>query len=184
VPVDGGRLRAPRQLHRQPAASRRSVLYQHRRRSGVITLTVWGNDITQFLQSCPDVQCVVDRAPAETAAFGSRLHGILARLRTAAPRARIVVVAAFHVQRVDIALGDQLIAAFNTTIVGVAATTRAAVADPVPAFNPAGDAGARTAALCRLTLLCTENDGHPSEAGHRVLAGLILAALHSGGGAR
>jgi len=163
-------------------ASAEAFLHQHRRRAGVITLTVWGNDINQFVQSCPDLQCVVDRAPAETAAFGSRLHGILARLRTAAPRARIVVVAAFHVQRVDIAFGDQLIAAFNATIERVAASTRSAVANPVAAFNPAGGPAARTAALCRLTLLCNENDGHPSEAGHRVLAGLVLAVLRNGDG--
>jgi hypothetical protein len=53
---------------------------------------------------------------------------------------------------------------------------RARFADPFPLFNPQGGPAAETAAICTLTLLCTEGDGHPSEPGYRALAGVVWAA--------
>lgn len=58
---------------------------------------------------------------------------------------------------------------------GVAAVNRARFVDPFPVFNPEGDTGA---ALCTLTLLCSDGDAHPSDAGYRVIAELIQAQLH------
>jgi hypothetical protein len=49
----------------------------------------------------------------------------------------------------------------------------------MPVFNPTGGETARTAALCRLTLVCRQNDSHPSRAGHLALARLVIAALAS-----
>jgi lysophospholipase L1-like esterase len=141
----------------------------------LITLTLWGNDIRLFLESCPDVRCVLDRAPAEIAAFAERLQLVLVRLRHAAPGARIVLVGAYTVQLTDLDAADGLIGALNATMAQAGASVGARFADPSPIFNPPGDAAVRRTALCRLTLICAENDSHPSPAGHRVLAALILA---------
>lgn len=53
---------------------------------------------------------------------------------------------------------------------------RARFADPFPVFNPQGDETAETSAICALTLLCTEGDGHRSDAGYRALARIAWAA--------
>ena len=51
-----------------------------------------------------------------------------------------------------------------------------AFADPMPVFNPQGATAIETAAICTLTLLCTEGDGHPSDPGYRALADIVWAA--------
>ncbi|WP_327001731.1 GDSL-type esterase/lipase family protein [Dactylosporangium sp. NBC_01737] len=156
-------------------AAAEAFLAGHRRDPHtLITLTLWGNDIRLFLESCPDVACVLDRAPAEIAALADRLRQSLTRLRAAAPRARIVLVGAFTVQLTDLAAADGLIGALNAAMAAAGASVGARFADPAPIFNPPGDATARRKVLCRLTLLCAENDSHPSTAGHRVLAALVL----------
>ena len=53
---------------------------------------------------------------------------------------------------------------------------RARFADPFPVFNPQGDQAAETTAICALTLLCSQGDGHPSDAGYRALARIVWAA--------
>ncbi|MFC4038400.1 SGNH/GDSL hydrolase family protein [Dactylosporangium siamense] len=140
----------------------------------LITVTLWGNDIRLFLQSCPDIQCVLERAPAEIAALAGRLQQALTRLRQAAPGARIVLVGAFTAQLTDLAAADRLIAALNAAMATVGAAVGARFADPSPVFNPPGDVAVRRRVLCRLTLICTENDSHPSAAGHRALAAVVL----------
>jgi hypothetical protein len=55
-----------------------------------------------------------------------------------------------------------------------AAANRAGFADPVAVFNPDGDTGA---ALCMLTLLCSDGDGHPSDAGYLAIAELLERRL-------
>ncbi|MEV4510943.1 GDSL-type esterase/lipase family protein [Dactylosporangium sp. NPDC049525] len=161
-------------------AAAEAFLAGHRRDAHtLITLTLWGNDIRLFLASCPDVACVLDRAPAEIAALAGRLRQALVRLRSAAPHARIVLVGAFTVQLTDLAAADRLIAALNAAMAAVGAAAGARFADPSPIFNPPGDATARRKVLCRLTLICAENDSHPSAAGHRALAALVLARTPS-----
>jgi lysophospholipase L1-like esterase len=159
----------------QLAAAEAFLAGQPRDARTLITLTLWGNDIRLFLESCPDVACVLDRAPAEIAALAGRLGQALSRLRQAAPRARIVLVGAFTVQLTDLAAADRLIGALNAAMAAVGAAAGARFADPSPVFNPPGDATVRRRVLCRLTLICAENDSHPSTAGHRVLAALVLA---------
>jgi len=53
---------------------------------------------------------------------------------------------------------------------------RARFADPFPVFNPQGDPVAETTAICTLTLLCSQGDGHPSATGYRALADIVWAA--------
>ena len=50
---------------------------------------------------------------------------------------------------------------------------RAFYANLLPVFNPPGDE-ARIAALCTLTLACSEGDTHPSDAGYRAIAEVVL----------
>ena len=160
----------------QLAAAER-FLRDHRGRTSLVTLTVWGNDVNEFLASCPDLACVVERAPAEIAAFAARLDALLRPLRAADPSARIVVVGAMHVQLDEIEAGDRLIASFNAAMSGVAARHGARFADPTPWFNPRGPVAVRRVAVCALTLVCGAGDTHPSPAGHLVLAGLIARTI-------
>jgi hypothetical protein len=157
-------------------AAAEAFLAGQRRFHGIITLTLWGNDVRLFLESCPDVQCVFDRAPAEIAALAGRLQHVLTRLRQAAPKAQIVLVGAYTVQLADLEAADRLIVALNTVMASAGATVGARFADPSPVFNPAGSVATRQAVLCRLTLVCAENDSHPSAAGHLALAALILTS--------
>jgi len=55
-----------------------------------ITLTLWGNDLREFTDSCKNLACVQNRAPAFIALFSERLAKILRRLRDEAPDAEIV----------------------------------------------------------------------------------------------
>jgi len=54
--------------------------------------------------------------------------------------------------------------------------SRARFADLFTVFNPQGDPEAETAAICTLTLLCTEGDGHPSDVGYRAIAEVVFEA--------
>jgi lysophospholipase L1-like esterase len=68
-----------------------AFLTAHRGRVSPVTLSLNGNDITAFLQSCPpgDLACIQDGAPAAIAGYRTRLTAILERLRAAAPDAEI-----------------------------------------------------------------------------------------------
>ena len=100
---------------------------------------------------------------------------ILDRLRAAAPNAEIIVIGGWN-SRIDfLAESDPLFQAANTTIAAVAARARARFSDMVPIFNPEGE-GPRLVAICALTLLCAEGDGHPSDAGYRAMAEAVFEA--------
>ncbi len=156
-----------------------AFLRAHRREPGTVTLAIWGNDVAALSAAChDDLDCVAERAPAEVAAFGDRLGRILRSLRSAAPSARVVVVAAVHSFPPPSPEIDALYAALNRTIASTASTAGAAVADIVPVFDPP-DPAERTAAICTLTLTCVSNgaDGHPSDAGYRAIADAITAVI-------
>jgi lysophospholipase L1-like esterase len=155
-----------------------AFLAAHRGKVSPITVSLNGNDINEFLHSCPpgDLACIQNGAPAAIAAYQARLTSILARLRTAAPDAEIIIVGAYDPNLGAFAFADPLFTQLNQAQQAAAATVRARFADPLPVFNPQGDAAAETAAICTLTLLCTEGDGHPSDTGYRALADLVWAA--------
>jgi hypothetical protein len=69
---------------------------------------------------------------------------------------------------------DPLFQAFNTSLREAAAANRARFADPFPVFNPQGNMLAEVQAICTLTLLCAQNDIHPSDAGYQALADLVF----------
>jgi hypothetical protein len=53
-------------------------------------------------------------------------------------------------------------------------------ADPFAVFNPQGDPAAELTAICTLTLLCSEGDDHPSDAGYSTLAGIVFESTSYG----
>ncbi len=152
-----------------------TFLRAHRRHSGTVTVSLWGNDIGALRNACSgDLACVAERAPAEIAVFSERLLVILRALRRAAPSADIAVLTAFHAFPPPTPEIDALYDALNQAIVDTAARAGVLVADARPTFNPPGDA-ARSAALCKYTLVCATGgaDGHPSNVGYARIADVI-----------
>jgi hypothetical protein len=88
----------------------------------------------------------------------------------------IIVVGAYNPNVGAFAFTDPLFRGVNAAQAGAAAAVRARFADPLPVFNPAGGAAA---AICRLTLICTAGDGHPSDAGHLALADIVWQVLQA-----
>ena len=155
-----------------------AFLAAHRGKVSPITLSLNGNDANDFLQTCPpaDLACLQAGAPAAIAAYQTRLTSILRQLRAAAPGAEIIVVGAYDPNIGAFASADPLFTQLNRAQQAAAATVRARFADPFPVFNPQGDETAETSAICALTLLCTDGDGHPSDAGYRAFARIVWAA--------
>ena len=155
-----------------------AFLAAHRGKVSPITVSLNGNDANAFLQSCPpgDLACIQAGAPAAIAAYRARLTSILHQLRASAPGAEIIVVGAYDPNLGAFTFADPLFTQLNQAQRAAAATVRARFADPFPVFNPQGDPAAETTAICTLTLLCTEGDGHPSDTGYQALAGIVWAA--------
>jgi lysophospholipase L1-like esterase len=138
----------------------------------LITLTLWGNDVNALVASCAgDFACVQAQAPAAIAAFATRLTAILRALDEAADKhARIVVTGAFDPNPSPLAqLTHPLFRALDDAIAAVAAGAGARYAPLFAAFDS-------DAALCTLTLLCSDGDAHPSDAGYGVIADRVVAA--------
>ena len=123
-----------------------------------------------------DLSCVLSGAPATIDRLASNLDSILARLRTTAPDAEIVVTGAWDSFVGDFAIADQLFIAMNEAMADVAARNGARFADVFPAFNPQGDEAVETATICTLLLICIEGDSHPSDAGYLVLGETVFDA--------
>jgi hypothetical protein len=142
-----------------------------------VTLTLWGNDVGALVQSCNgEFTCILDRAPAFISRLTSKLSEVLAELRSAAPAAEIIVTGAWDSFIGAFEFADPLFQLLNASLAEVATANRSRFADPFATFNPQGDLAAETQAICSLLLLCTENDSHPSDAGYRALAGIVLDA--------
>jgi lysophospholipase L1-like esterase len=151
-----------------------SFLRAHRGEVSPITLTLWGNDVGQFVDECRgDLACVRNRFPAFMAAFSERLAKILRRLRDEAPDAEVIVTGTWD-SFLDVReFADPLFQLLNASMSAVATAAGARFADPFPLFNPQGDPAREIEAMCTLTLLCTENDSHPSDVGYQVLGNLV-----------
>jgi lysophospholipase L1-like esterase len=154
-----------------------SFLRAHRGQVSPITLTLGGQDISDFVDSCGgDLGCIATDAPAEIATIASNLRTILARLRAAAPDAEIVVTGAWDGNVGAFGFADPLFAELNAALARSAASERARLADPMPVFNPQRDPATETAGICALTGVCKDGDGHPSDAGYAALAGVVWDA--------
>jgi lysophospholipase L1-like esterase len=154
-----------------------AFLRSHPGQVNPITLTLWGGDVRELVEACQgDLGCVQDAAPRLIRQIASNHAAILGRLRDAAPGAEIIVTGAWDSFLDLFAFADPLFQALNATTATVAASYGARFADPFPTFNPQGDPDEETRAICTLTLLCTDGDSHPSDAGYRALADVVYAA--------
>jgi lysophospholipase L1-like esterase len=152
-----------------------AFLHDHHGQVDLVTLSLWGNDANPFVASCnANVACILNGAPALIASIAANLSTALAGIHNAAPDARVVLLGAIDVNIGAFALTHPLIRRLNAVMADVAAAHQARFANPFPIFNPDGDTGA---ALCALTLLCSDGDIHPSDAGYSALAELIQAQL-------
>lgn len=140
-----------------------------------ITIDIGANDALGLIEgTCKlEAACIEAGASAEFAHIGANLGLILGKLRAAAPRAQIVVLGLYNPFGSQIAGGDELTAALNRVMAGVAASVGARFADPLPVFNPPGALEQPT--ICLLTNMCTPLvDIHPTNLGYAALAGLVL----------
>jgi lysophospholipase L1-like esterase len=150
-----------------------AFLSAHRGEVSPVTVTLWGNDVREFVMSCRDFACVERDAPLFIAHLTSNLALILTRLRAAAPDAEIIVTGAWDSYLDALPVADPLFQLLNTSMSTVAAAARVRFADPLPVFNPQGDPARELQAMCALTALCTDNDSHPTDAGYRALAEVV-----------
>ncbi len=155
-----------------------AFLRAHRGQVSPITLSLNGNDATDFVRSCPpgDLACITNGAPAAIAAYRARMTAIVGELRSAAPDAEIILTGSYNPNIGAFAVSDPLFVALNEAEAAVAAEHRARFANPFPQFNPQGDPAAEAAAICALTLICTARDGHPSDPGYAAIADIVWAA--------
>ncbi len=140
-----------------------------------ITIDIGANDALGLIEgSCKlEPACIAAGAPAVFAHVGANLGLILGQLRAAAPRAEIVVLGLYNPFGSQIPGGNELTAALNQVMAGVAASVGARFADPLPIFNPPGALEQPT--ICLLTNMCTPlRDIHPTDLGYAALAGLVL----------
>jgi len=155
-----------------------AFLRAHRGQVSPITVSLNGNDATEFVRSCPpgDLACIANGAPAAIAAYQTRMTNIVRQLRSAAPDAEIILSGSYNTNVGAFAVSDPLFIALNAAEAAVATDTHALFANPFPVFNPQGDQSVETAAICALTLVCTRGDTHPSDAGYRAIAGVVWTA--------
>jgi lysophospholipase L1-like esterase len=149
-----------------------AFLLTHPGRTDMVTLTLWGNDINAFVDSCAgDFACVQSGAPQAISKFATRLTVILAALKSAAgPHAVLVVTGVYDPNPPPLAQQTHpLFLALDQAIQQTAAHVGARFAPLFATFDAPG-------ALCALTLVCSDGDAHPSDAGYQAIAASVLAA--------
>jgi lysophospholipase L1-like esterase len=154
----------------------RAFLHRHRGRVDLITLALGGNDVTEFVASCPpgDVACLKAGAPRAATDYAARMAVLLRQLRAAAPNTRVVVVGLYDPDITLLPVADPLFALVNDALRSAITTPRVGFADTFARFNPPTG---EVATLCTLTLLCVDNDGHPSDAGYAAMGDIVLASV-------
>ena len=157
-----------------------AFLRAHRGRVELVTLTLWGNDVIEFIDSCDDQKCIIDRAPEAIAELGRRLGVIVRALRRAAPDAEIVVTGPWNSNIDDFTSTDPMFTALGAAMHDATNRAGGRYAEMLPTFNPQGDLNTERAAICALTLLCANGDSHPSDLGYQTMAELVIAAIKHG----
>ena len=155
-----------------------AFLRSNRGRVSPITVSLNGNDIVEFLRTCPagDLACILQGAPTAIEAYRVRLLSVLSEIRSVSPESEIIVVGAINPNVGAFEFSDPLFQALNEAQGAAAAAVGGWFADPFPVFNPQGDVNVETATICALTFVCTNGDTHPNDAGYRALAEVVLTA--------
>jgi lysophospholipase L1-like esterase len=149
-----------------------AFLLTHPGRTDLITVTLWGNDINAFLATCHnDLACVQAGLQPAIARYSARLALILAPLKLAAgPHAKLVLTGVYDPNPQPFAqITHPLFLALDHALKTVAGAIGVRFAPLFATFD--GDT-----ALCTLTLLCSDGDAHPSDAGYQAIADRVLAA--------
>ncbi len=157
-----------------------TYLKEHPGAVNPITIDIGANDALGLVQNCKlEAECIMKDAPGLLERISTNLGLILTELRSAAPRALIVVLGLYNPYGSTITGGNQLTESLNETMAKAAAAIGARFADPLPFFNPPGAREAPT--ICLLTNMCptppATPDIHPTELGYKVLAKVILRQL-------
>jgi hypothetical protein len=140
-----------------------------------ITITLWGGDVRELIQSCGgDFACIQSQAPAAIGKLSSNLALILDRLRATAPSAEIIVTGVWNSAVGAFPETDPLFLAADESIEAAARESRTRFAELFAVFNPQGDVAAETASICALTQLCSVGDSHPSDLGYSTIADLVF----------
>jgi hypothetical protein len=95
--------------------------------------------------------------------------------RLEAPDAEIIVTGSWDSFLDLLAFADPLFQLLNASMSAVATAARVRFADPFPIVNPQGNLDAEIQAHCTMTLLCAEQDSHPSDVGYQALVDLVFA---------
>jgi lysophospholipase L1-like esterase len=153
-----------------------AFLRAHRGEVSPITLSIGANDLNNLFNACQqDVACVQAKLPATLTTLAAHLAVTLGALRVAAPQAQVIVLTPYNPAYVIAPSSDQLLIVSNQVIGAVALAARARVADGFRAINLALP-GQELASVCTFTLMCTQSDIHPSDAGYLRLAGALWTA--------
>jgi lysophospholipase L1-like esterase len=164
-----------------------------------ITLDIGANDILQFLGSTcgfpATFTCTPGQIEAEIGHVTTNVGNILAQLRAAAPKAKIVFVSQYNPYPTVLSpegTGDATVEALNGALKSVAASYGVSFANTARAINFSGTHGGRESGdirtVCAFTAMCpggTFNpaspsaDIHPTKLGYAAMAAVVGAAYLS-----
>ena len=160
-------------------------LRAHSSTTRLVTVTIGGNDLIPCLPQADPMTC----AQAALGTLTANLAQSLTKVHTAAPGAKIIVtnyynpfLALWFTNPDRAALSTTLQTALNDTIASVTSAAGGATADVATAFKSTDTTLVRgvptnVAMICQLTWMCTNNDDHPNDAGHAVIATTVVAKL-------
>jgi lysophospholipase L1-like esterase len=145
-----------------------------------ITVDLGANDAIPLLHTCPNQACIA----AGLIGIGNRLGAELATLRTAAPRAEIIVMQYYNPLYVVAPSTDVLVNQLNAVIAAAAAPAGARLADAFPVINGNPSFPNEFAAVASLTGMVSPPPGgdiHANDTGYGLIAGQFWLASGYGG---
>lgn len=138
-----------------------------------VTLNLGTNDLNALVDVCgSDFACYQQQGPTVLSTIEANLDLILGAIRAAAPYTEIITFTSYTVAFLSDPRFLELTKALNAAIERTGARHRARVADVFAAFND----GPQPAAICELTLICSEQDSHPSDVGYQAIAAQLWDA--------
>src|SRR6195952_5233939 len=164
--------------------------------TGTITLDLGANDILQFLgHTCgfpATFTCSQEQIEAEIGHVTANVGYILAQLRAAAPKAKIIFVSQYNPYPTVLkpeGTGDATVEALNGALKSVAAAYGVGFANTARVINFSGTHGGPEAGdiptVCAFTAMCPGGvfnpaspsaDIHPTKLGYAAMAGVVGAA--------